>query len=282
MQRISFLSGISEVLKKIFFSCPRIIFINFYRLLLRREIFFSKRIPKDRHAILAINYVTCADPVIVLASLKKRIIFLADSRCFETRFTNFFFRKLANSIPVFKKQFAKNIKTFKELFKIFSHSKSKKRNIFLGIFPEGRLNKSTNLDEFFKGTAYLSYKMKLPIIPVYITNIFKGPEEKDWISKHPILDGLITIFCNLFKKIHVFIGEPVNPVAENIFRDLKNFTDKERYKIIINNLNISLKKEFSKLERDARQVISMLSREDSASAETFSAGEEEEEDEAFL
>ncbi|MBM3705352.1 MAG: hypothetical protein FJW66_02395, partial [Actinobacteria bacterium] len=144
---------IYEKFKKLLLSSPRVIFINFYRLLLRNEVFFSKRLPADKHAILAINHVTGADPVIVLASLKKRIIFLADSRCFETRFTSFFFRKLASSVPVFKNQFTKNTRSFKELFQIFLPLKSKiinsrRSNVFLGIFPEGKLNKSGYLDEF--------------------------------------------------------------------------------------------------------------------------------------
>ena len=150
-----------------FYNIPRILFINFYKLFIRLHVFNIKNIPENGPAILAINHVTGADPIIILGAIKKQIYFLAESENFKSRFTNFFMRRFANSIPIFKKQFMKNIKSFKELFIISAN----KKKFFLGIFPEGDLNKKGKLKKFHKGAAYFSYKTKIPIIPIYIHNL---------------------------------------------------------------------------------------------------------------
>jgi 1-acyl-sn-glycerol-3-phosphate acyltransferase len=253
---------IIEFLKKIFYKSPKIIFINFYRLILRKRIFNIKRLDIDRPAILAINHITGADPIIVLAALKKKIIFLADSKCFETKISNFFFSKFTESIPVFKKHFIKTINTIKEAFAGLNKTNKEKstKNIFLGIFPEGKLNKKNQLSDFFKGTAYLSYKLKLPIIPVYISNIFKGPVRKDWFVRRPVIEGLITIFFNQFKKIHIFIGEPIDPMADNIIQDFQDLASRQEYKNIIEKINNSLNEEFFKLENESNIVLEKMSK----------------------
>ncbi|MDD3520703.1 MAG: lysophospholipid acyltransferase family protein [Actinomycetota bacterium] len=249
-------------LKKIFYKSPKIIFINFYRLLLRRKIFNIKRLDINKPAILAINHITGADPIIVLAALKKKIIFLADSKCFETKISNFFFSRFTESIPVFKKHFIKTINTIKDVFKIINKTKKEKaiKNIFLGIFPEGKLNKKEHLSDFFKGTAYLSYKLKLPIIPIYISNIFKGPVRKNWFVRRPVIEGLITIFFNQFKKVHIFIGEPIDPMADNILKDFQNMSEGQEYKNIIEKIHDSLNNEFFKLENESNVTLDKISK----------------------
>ena len=251
----------SRFFKKLVFDSPKILFINFYRLLTRKKVFNLKRLPDDRPAILAINHSTGADPIIILASLRKKILFLADSRCFETKITDFFFRRFTNTLPVFKKHFMRNIESFKEVFSIFDTSKNKKKNIFLGIFPEGKLNKDNKLEEFFKGTAYLSYKMKIPIIPVYISNIFKVKSKEQWLKRHPVIEAMVTIFLSMFRRAHVFIGQPIDPFAESIIEDFHSFTDKNTYKQMIEKINQSLGAEFLELEKEARKIIGKLSDE---------------------
>ena len=158
----------------------------------------------------------------------------------------------------------RNLESFKEVFALFDTSKNKKKNIFLGIFPEGKLNKDNKLDEFFKGTAYLSYKMKIPVIPVYISNIFKGKIKEQWLKRHPIIEGIITIFLNMFKRVHIFIGEPIDPLAESIIKDFHNYTDRNAYKQVIDKINLSLSSEFLELEKEAKKIIKKLSDEKAA------------------
>ncbi len=253
-----------NLIKKIsdfFYSIPRILFINFYKLFTRTRVFNTKRLPKGKSVILAINHTADADPIILLAAIKKKICFIAESENFGNWLTSFFMRKFANCVPVFKKQLAKNVKSFKELFYILN-----KKNVFFGIFPEGELNKKNGFKKFKNGAAYLSYKTKLPIIPIYMHNTNRGPDSKKWIWINRITRGILSIIINAFRKINIFIGEPIHPMAENIIEDFKDFTDPVTYRKIINNINEALEKEFLELESEADDLFGTKEEEEPADA----------------
>ena len=242
-----------------FYSIPRILFINFYKLFTRTRVFNTKRLPGGKSVILAINHTADADPIILLAAIKKKICFIAESENFGNWLTSFFMRKFANCVPVFKKQFSKNVKSFKELFHI-----SRDKNVFLGIFPEGMLNKKKGFKKFKNGAAYLSYKTKLPIIPIYLHNTNRGTNSKRWILTNRITRGIISITINAFRKTNIFIGEPINSVKENIIEDFKEFTRPGTYKEIINNINEALEKEFLELESEADVLFGTSKEEDTS------------------
>ena len=242
---------IKGVLLNILYNTPRFLFINFYRLcVVRINVINKKELTGKNSAIFTFNHTTGADPIIVLGALRKKIYFIADSERFKTKFTDFFFRKFTNSVPVFKTEFLKNISSFRELFSI-----AKEKRIFFGIFPEGNLNKNNMFGKFHNGAAYLSYKTKLPIIPVYIHNIHKGPAPDSKCSKNPVMEGIYSLFSNTFRKIHVFIGEPIDPVADNIFSDFIEMTDKNSYKKILIRITSKLENEFIKLKNEADGLI---------------------------
>jgi len=253
---------IKDLVKKIsdfFYSIPRILFINFYKLFTRAKVFNTKRLPRDKSVILAINHTADADPIILLAAIKKKICFIAESENFGNWLTSFFMRKFANCVPVFKEQFSKNVKSFKELFNI-----SKNKNVFFGIFPEGVLNKKNGFKKLQKGAAYFSYKTKLPIIPIYMHNLNRGPDSKKWIWINRITRGILSLIINAFRKVNVFIGEPINPMAETIIEDFKDFTDPGTYKKIIDNINEALEKEFLELESEANDLFGTSKEEDTS------------------
>ncbi len=250
---------ISNFFKKIstfFYSIPRILFINFYKIFSRARVVNPKRLPSDKSVILAINHTADADPIILLAAIKKKIFFIAESENFGNWLTNFFMRKFANCVPVFKAQFSKNVKSFKELFNI-----SKSKNVFFGIFPEGVLNKKGGFKKLQKGAAYFSYKTKLPIIPVYMHNTNISPESKKWVWNNRITRGIISIIINSFRKIHIFIGEPIDPIAENIMQEFKDLTDPGIHKKIIDNINDALEKEFLELADEADDLFGIEDKE---------------------
>jgi 1-acyl-sn-glycerol-3-phosphate acyltransferase len=228
---------------------PKRIFIKTYSLFLRTRIINKKNLPLDSSAILAINHITGSDPILVLASLKRQVTFLGDSRLFATKLTNLFFRKFTGTIPVFKEDFLKNVKVFKELF-----LRIKNEKMLIGIFPEGKLNKKGRLEELYRGTAYISYKTKLPVIPVYISNIFKGPSKRTWFGRNSIMEGIITIFLNFFKRVHIFIGNPIDPTAENVLADFEHLASCKNYKEALEDINYALEEEFLKLEEQSNNI----------------------------
>jgi len=245
------LKKIKNRLLSIFYGMPRFIFINFYRLfVVRIRIINTKKIPDNSSAIFTFNHTTGADPIVILGALRKKIYFIADSDRFRTRFTDFFFRKFTNSIPIFKNEFLKNISSFKELFTIARNKKT-----YFGIFPEGNLFKKGLFGKFNNGAAYLSYKTKLPIIPVYIHDIHNGPDPDSKCGRNPIWEGIYSLFSNTFRKIHIFIGSPINPVAENILSDLKELADKDSYKDIIRSITSRLENDYFELKKEADSLF---------------------------
>lgn len=240
-------------LKKIsdfFYSVPWILFINFYKLFTRTKIFNKKRLAGASSAIFAINHTADADPIVLLTAIKKKICFLAESENFGNWLSNLFMSKFANCVPVFKNRFSKNVKSFKELF-----NASREKNVFFGIFPEGVLNKKGGFKEFKKGAAYLSYKTGLPIIPVYMHNMNKAPESKRRIWTNRITRGIISLTMNAFKRINIFIGEPIDPAGWSMPGSIKDYTQPGAYREVIYNINKALEEEFLKLAGEADELF---------------------------
>jgi len=241
---------LKERLFGFFYSIPRVLFINFFKLFVRIKVSNLENIPDDGSAILAINHTGGADPIVLLGATGKKIYFIASANNFATRFTAFFMRKFTNSLPVYKDGGIKNLSTFRELILI-----SKKDRTLFGIFPEGKLNKKGRLEPFHKGAAYLSFKTKLPIIPVYIHNLRKGVSPGSFWARNNVTEGIISIVANTFHKINVFVGDPINPTAERIAEDFKGLADARNYKAAIDEINETLSEEFGDLEEEAAEML---------------------------
>ncbi|MBE3088699.1 MAG: hypothetical protein IMZ41_00285, partial [Actinobacteria bacterium] len=81
-----------NLIKKIsdfFYSVPVILFINFYKLFTRTRVFNTKRLPRGKSVILAINHTADADPIRLLAAIKRKICFVAESENFGNWLTSF-------------------------------------------------------------------------------------------------------------------------------------------------------------------------------------------------
>lgn len=242
----------SKVLKisQFFYNIPGILFISFYSLFIRINIINKKGLPQDKSAIFAINHSTEADPLIVLGALKRRIYFFSEGEGYDNSFIYFFMRRFANSTPVFKKQIKKNIRSFRDYIYL-----SKKKNMFFGIFPEGTVNKKSDFSKLYKGTAYLSYKTKITIIPMYMYNTYKVPDSNRWVFTNKITIALISLTANAFRKIYVLIGNPIEPLSVNIEKGCSDTTNLSTYRHIVDNINKNLKEELLKLKNKAEYLF---------------------------
>jgi len=238
-------------IKDFFYSLPRIIVVNFYKLIIRVKVFNYSRIPPNEQLIFAINHVTGADPIILMASLKKKIVFIAISKDFRTKFTNFFFRKIGSSVPVFQENLFKNFGSFKELINI-----KKKKNINFAIFPEGKLNKTDIYNDFKKGTAYLAYKTKLKIVPIYMHGI-RGLKAGMKLERNDVTEGIMALIFNIFGRINVFIGNPIDPTSEDIINgfNFNDMEDKSNYKDIVDKIHEELEQSFHYLQDEANDIL---------------------------
>ena len=119
------------------------------------------------------------------------------------------------------------------------------------------MNKKGKFEKFHKGAAYLSYKTKLPIIPIYIHDILKGPDEKRWIGRNNVAEGIVALMLNTFRKIHIFVGKPIDPLTKSISEEFKNLTDKKVYKQITEDIHKALEDEFLELKEEADDLSSL-------------------------
>jgi len=238
-----------ERLKEFFYSLPRIVVVSLYKLIVRIRVVNYKRIPLNSQVIFAINHVTGADPILLMAGLKKKMVFFAISDDFKTKFTDFFFRKVGNAIPVFQKNFEKNFASFKQLI-----AASKRKDCCFAVFPEGKLNKTDKYDDFKKGAAYFAYKTKIPVIPVYIQGI-KGYRKGTRIEQNKVSEGIFALVLNIFRKINIFIGNPINPMAENVINDLSNISDSQSYRVFVDDIHNQIESNYSILQDEACELL---------------------------
>jgi len=236
-------------IRDFFYALPRIIVVNIYKLIVRIKVFNYARIPANEQVIFAINHVTGADPIIIMAALKKKLVFFAISKDFKTRFTYFFFRKVGNAIPIFQENFFKNFGSFKELME----SRGKK-GINFAVFPEGKLNKTDVYRDFKKGAAYFAYKTKLRIIPVYIQGV-RGPKAGTKLERNDVTEGIIALILNLFRRVNIFIGNPIDPIAENIIKDFRQLEDEKNYRDMVDEIHEEIEKSFWELQDEAHEIL---------------------------
>ena len=153
-------------------------------------------------AIIASNHSSFYDPPAVACACPEEIHFLARKTLFKRAWFAWLIRKL-NSHPVsLEKGGASGFKTAIAVLK--------KGNKIL-VFPEGRRSIDGKIKKIMKGTAFLSYVSKAPIIPVYVTgtgNIWKKTKK----------------LPKLFGKIKVVIGKPIyysefNDLSKEVFTE---------------------------------------------------------------
>ncbi len=198
----------SEVLKK-FYAFPRNALVRIYRMVTRIRPHNLVNIPENTSVLLAVNHTTGIDPIILLVALKKEIYFIADADNFKNGVSEFFMRKITNSIPIYQDRHNKNPATLKEMICIRN-----RENAIFGYFPEGRRHRTSSFNKLYRGAAYFSYKLDIPLLPVYIHKHLKGPSRESFLGRSRILEGLIAITINISRKINVFVGKPVYPFKD--------------------------------------------------------------------
>lgn len=160
------------------------------RLLCRWQITGTERVPLRGPLIVVANHLHFADPAILIASLPRRVSFMAKEELFHRR-SRWLIRGVG-AFPVRRNQFDRT--SFRRAIKALE------RGMAVGIFPEGRRSPSGELLKALPGAAYLARHCGAPILPVGIC----GTET---------LRGFFSIFS--YPKITVTIGEPFSLPEKN-------------------------------------------------------------------
>lgn len=147
-----------------FYNVVRVVVGNLFKVFYRPKIVNSDLIPTTGRVILAGNHTSIFDCVLLMATTKRQIHFLAKKELLDGVKRVFFSRM--GIIPVNRKIKDKSvIPTAKEYLK---------NGLVIGIFPEGTTEKGVPyLMPFKEGAVRLSYETDTYIVPFKISGRYK-------------------------------------------------------------------------------------------------------------
>lgn len=213
--------------------------LKIYGLLIRVQVLGRDKIalPMRTGLIVAANHLTGADSIVIQIGLKTRIFFLAWARWFRSRFVGFWMRNLCDTMPVNKGGGEDNLASLRRSIQLLKQGKT------IGIYPEGELNRQGRIERVYNGTAWLAVRAGVPVLPVYVSGLKKGPApySKPWLNE--AWEGFFSVVGNLLNRhIILAVGDPIFPRCHGRVSDAELRREIER----INRLMLA---QFRELEK---------------------------------
>jgi 1-acyl-sn-glycerol-3-phosphate acyltransferase len=178
-----------------------------------------ENIPKEGAAIVAANHVSFVDPLIIGGVIRRPVRFVMYYRIFQLPLLKFIF-KTGKAIPIAGQ---------KEDPEILENAYARIREVIsdgnlLGIFPEGGITASGEVEPFKKGIEKIVSEQPVVVIPVALCNL--------WGSLFSRRDPLYKRRPYKFRSlIELRIGKPVLPedlTAERLENEVKKLRGEDR------------------------------------------------------
>lgn len=150
----------------------------YYKLFFGVEVHHVERLPKDGAYLLCANHLNAQDPFVIGSQLKPEVKIMAKKELFKMKIVAWFLR-VNGAFPVDRAE--NDISAIKTSLKIL------KQGTPLFLFPEGTRNLTTVPLEAKPGIAMIAVRAKVPIVPLTLKADYK-----------------------FFKKMHIYIGEPID------------------------------------------------------------------------
>lgn len=148
----------------IFYKIVKPIITFLFKLLYRPKIIGLENIPVNGSVVLAGNHTKWLDPVMLVATVKRQVHFLAKEELFHGQ-TKFILRGVG-AIPVNRKIHDKDALT--------SSYKMLEKGLVIGIFPEGTINRTKEIIMPFKiGAVKMANEKNATLVPFTITGTYK-------------------------------------------------------------------------------------------------------------
>ena len=124
-------------------------------------------IPESGPAIVVCNHVSFVDPLVIMAGCPRPIRFLMDYRIFKTPIMSFVFRE-GRAIPIApaKEDPVLMEKAFDEVEKALAAGE------LIGIFPEGRITDSGEMNPFRPGISRILERSPVPVVPLALRGLW--------------------------------------------------------------------------------------------------------------
>lgn len=179
-----------------FYYVVRVIVKTLLLLLTNWQVRGRENVPNEGAVIVVANHLNLADPLVLGASLGRKVAFMAKRELFHSRISRYFVRGLG-AFSAQRGQLARE--ALRQASQILANS------LALAVFPEGSRSKNAQLQSAFPGSALIALRNGIPILPVGITGTekIKGAA---WFLHRP--------------KITVSIGRPFSlpPVGSKLTR----------------------------------------------------------------
>lgn len=143
-----------------------------------------ENIPEEGAAVLVCNHVSFVDAVVVMAACRRPIRFVMDHRIFRTPVLNFIFRT-GGAIPI-----ASAREDPEMLERAYDQiARALEAGDLVGIFPEGRITDTGELNEFRGGISRIIERTPVPVVPMALRGLWgsffsrEGGRAMSWLSR---------------------------------------------------------------------------------------------------
>jgi len=160
-----------------------------------------ERIPEEGPAVLVCNHVSYVDAIVILAASPRPIRFVMDHRIFKTPLLGFIFRtgKAIPIAPAHENPWLME-KAFVDIAQALHEGE------LVCIFPEGKLTRTGEMNEFRGGIAKIVARSKVPVIPMALRGLWGSMFSRDAsnVFERSFSRGLRS-------RLALAVGQPVPP-----------------------------------------------------------------------
>jgi 1-acyl-sn-glycerol-3-phosphate acyltransferase len=161
-----------------------------------------ENVPDDGPCIIVCNHVSYVDAVVIAACVRRPIRFIMDHRIFGAPILSFIFRAM-RAIPIAsgRENFAQRERAFAEAAAALAAGE------IVGIFPEGRLTRTGELNAFRPGVERIIATTPVPVVPMALRGLWGS-----FLSRSQ-RGTTMRKLRGLFSRIALVAAPPVPPAA---------------------------------------------------------------------
>src|SRR6266700_1952288 len=159
-----------------------------------------ERIPAEGACVVVCNHVSFVDAIVIAACVRRPIRFVMDHRIFGIPLLNFIFRTM-RTIPIAsaKEDAAMKERAFEDA------AKALKAGEIVGIFPEGKLTQTGELNPFRPGLQRVLEISPVPVVPLALRGLWGS-----FFSRSSQGRAMRRV-RGIFSKIALVAGAPIAP-----------------------------------------------------------------------
>jgi 1-acyl-sn-glycerol-3-phosphate acyltransferase len=159
-----------------------------------------EHIPAEGPCVVVCNHVSYVDAVVIAACVRRPIRFVMDHRIFRTPVLSFLFRTM-RTIPIAgaREDAAMKDRAFAEVAKALAAGE------VVGIFPEGSLTDSGELNRFRPGVQQIVQTTPVPVIPMALRGLWGSFFSRSHNGK------AMRRLRGLYLRITLAVGNPLAP-----------------------------------------------------------------------